>query len=251
MRLSSLWPALGVLLAPALASAADDLSSGGLAPPPAIETAQPEAYDATATERELEQADRRDAGRGLEFVWFNAEGGIQYLGLETLRANELLDAETVTTTQVGPLFGVGAGVRLIVFTLGGRFRFSNFEEWQLWTLDAEVGMRIPLGSLEPYFSLAGGYASLGAFSANRALDASDVAVRGFNLRGAFGIDYYIGNAFSIGGNLSGDVLFLSRGGLDESDFEVEQDDLKSEVYAQDGSGIGAGVTFTAVAGLHF
>jgi hypothetical protein len=65
---------LGVLFAPALASAADDLSSGGLAPPPPIETTEPRPYDAAATERELEQADRRDAGRGLEFVWFNAEG---------------------------------------------------------------------------------------------------------------------------------------------------------------------------------
>jgi hypothetical protein len=251
MRLSSLWAGLGVLLAPALASAADDLSSGGLAPPPAIEAADPDAYDATATERELEQADRRDAGRGLEFVWFNAEGGVQYLGLETFRANELVDADSVSTTQVGPIVGVGAGVRLIVFTLGGRFRFSDFEEWRLWTLDAEFGMRIPLGSLEPYFTLAGGYAALGSFGENRALDDSDVAIRGFNLRAAVGLDYYIGNAFSIGGNLSGDVLFLSRGGLDASDFELDDEDLNSEVYAQDGSGIGAGVTFTAVAGLHF
>lgn len=251
MRPSSLWPGLCVLLAPALAAAADDLSSGGLAPPPAIEATQPESYDATATERELEQADRRDAGRGLEFVWFNAEGGVQYLGLETLRGNELVDARTVSTTQVGPVVGVGAGVRLIVFTFGGRFRLADFEEWRLWTLDAEAGMRIPLGSLEPYFTLAGGYASLGSFAEHRALDDSDVQIRGFNLRAAAGLDYYIGNAFSIGANLSGDVLFLSRGALDESDFPADGEGSLSEVYAEDGSGIGAGVTFTAVAGLHF
>jgi hypothetical protein len=251
MSLWSCLPALGILFAPAIASAADDLSSGGLAPPPPIETKQPQPYDSTATERELEQADRRDAGRGLEFVWFNAEGGVQYLGLQTLRANRLVDADTVATTQVGPLFGVGAGVRLIVFTLGGRFRLGKFEEWQVWTLDAEIGMRIPLGSLEPYFTFAGGYASLGSFAANDALDNSDVSVRGFNLRGAFGVDYYIGNAFSVGGNLSGDVLFLARGGLDAADFEANDEDLDSEVYARDGSGIGAGVTFTAVAGVHF
>jgi hypothetical protein len=163
----------------------------------------------------------------------------------------LLDADSVATTQFGPVFGAGAGVRLIVFTLGGRFRFGSFEEWQLWTLDAEFGMRIPLGSLEPYFTLAGGYAALGSFGANDTLDSSDVSVRGFNLRGAVGLDYYIGNAFSIGGNLSGDVLFLARGGLDAADLPENDEELDSELYARDGSGIGAGVTFTAVAGVHF
>jgi hypothetical protein len=245
---------LSVLLAPALAQAQDDMSSGGLAPPPAIEGAEP--YDASATERELDQADRKDAGRGLEFLWVNAEVGVQHLGLQTFKANDLVDAEIVSTTQTGPLFGAGLGVRLIFITLGGRFRLGSFEEWQVWTLDAEVGVRIPLGALEPYFVLAGGYASLGSFDgANVAGADDDVAIRGFNLRGGVGLDYYIGNTFSIGGNVSGDFMFLSRTGLDFDDVEGEpngeEQATRQQIYAQDGSGIGGGVTVTLVAGLHF
>ena len=247
MRSGLCWPLLAVLLAPAAAFAQDDLSSGGLAPPPAIEGAEP--YDASATEAELDQADRKDSGRGLEFFWANVEGGVQHLGLQTFKSNDLVDGELISTTQTGPLFGAGMGVRLIFITLGGRFRLGSFEEWQLWTLDAEVGFRVPLGPLEPYFSVAGGYASLGSFELDGALENEGVDARGFNLRGAVGLDYYIGNTLSLGGNLSGDLLFLSRSGVDAGD--IEDEDTASAVYASDGSGIGAGVTLTLVAGLHF
>lgn len=246
-----LGPLLVLVTPPAFGQ--DDLSSGGLAPPPAIEGEGAEPYDASATERELEQAEREDSGRGLEFVWLNAEGGIQHLGLQTFRANELVDPRLVSTTQTGPLFGAGAGVRLIFLTLGGRFRLGSFEEWQLWTLNAEVGFRIPLGPLEPYFVFAGGYAKLGSFEPGNALAGNDgVNVRGLNLRGGVGLDYYIGNTFSVGGNLSGDLLFLSRPGveLDIPD-EADEEQARAELYERDGSGIGAAVTLTLVAGLHF
>ena len=252
MRSGLCWPLLSTLLAPAIAHAQDDLSSGGLAPPPAIEEAKP--YDASTTEAELDQADRKDAGRGLEFFWANVEGGVQHLGLQTFKANDLVDAEILATTQTGPLFGVGMGVRLIFLTLGARFRLGSFEDWQLWTLNAELGFRIPLGALEPYFVFAGGYASLGKFDGGNTFNSDDVRVRGFNLRGGVGLDYYLANNFSIGGNLSGDFLFLSRPGVDITEVPDEEstpEEARAQLYAQDGSGIGGGVTFTLVAGLHF
>jgi hypothetical protein len=48
--------------------------------------------------------------------------------------------------------------------------------------------------------------------------------------------------FSVGVNVSGDVLFLFRSG---------EGVPTSYVYSKDGSSIGAGVTATAVGGLHF
>jgi hypothetical protein len=247
MRLGRSWPITAILFVPALARAQDDLSSGGLAPPPAIEPPAP--VSASATEAELDQADKQDAGRGLEFFWFNVEGGAQYLGLQTFRANDLVDADVVSTNEVGPLFGAGVGVRLIVFTLGARFRLGSFQAWQLWTLNAELGMKIPLGAFEPYFVFGGGYASLGKFEGD-ALGDAGVSVRGFNVRGGFGLDYYVADTFSIGGNLSGDLLFLTRPKVDASKLEGE-DGLEAEIYARDGSGIGAAGTLTVVAGLHF
>jgi hypothetical protein len=136
----------------------------------------------------------------------------------------------------------------LVFTAGVRFRLGSFSEWQLWTLNAEGGLRIPIGSLEPYFTVGGGYASLGSFS-TKAPASSKADVKGFNARLSAGLDYYVSNTFSVGGNLSGDVLFLSRSKVDGAAASTSGNE--AAVYAKDGSSIGAGATLTAVVGLHF
>ena len=242
-----------LLLLPCTAFAQDNstMSSGGLAPPPAVEPT-PEPTAPTATEQELTRADKEDSGRGLEFVWLNAEAGFQHLGLETFHANKLVDANVVQSTQSGLLVGAGAGVRLIFLTGGVRFRLGNFSAWQLWTLDAELGLRIPLGALEPYFTFAGGYARMGSFSTSNVFSTNDITVRGFNLRAGFGLDYYFAKSFSLGANASGDVLFLSRPKVNQQPTGTDpRSQAAAQVYAQDGTSVGAGVTVTAVAGLHF
>ena len=118
---------------------------------------------------------------------------------------------------------------------------NQFSKAKLWTLGGEVGMHIPMGSLEPYFSVGGGYTS-GAFDGVEGVSAS-----GFNLRPLAGLDYYVSNTLSLGGTLSGDILFLNRPKVAVADLGA----LDPAIYGEDGSGIGAGVTFTAVVGLHF
>lgn len=258
----SLAPAFAVALASisALAQPAPGLSSGGLAPPPAVESAPVEAAP-SATEQELARADREDSGRGLEFVWLNAEAGVEHLGLQTFHANQLVDADLVESTQTGAVFGAGAGVRLIFLTAGARFRLASFSAWQLWTLNAEFGLRIPLGALEPYFTFGGGYASLGSFDSGSlgttlseaGIAKSDLSARGFNLRGGAGFDYYLGHTLSIGANLSGDLLFLSRSKVTTSTTPApgSQAQRLAAVYAQDGTSIGGALALTALLGLHF
>jgi hypothetical protein len=210
-----------------------------------VDSSQAKAPEAQASpEKELERADREDSGRGLEWVWVNAEIGGEHLGLQTLKANALVDPSVVKTTQTGLVYGAGLGVRLLVFTAGVRFRLGSFSDWQLWTLGAEGGLRIPLGSLEPYFTVGAGYASLGSFSTS-APAASKADAKGFNARLGAGIDYYLSSTFSLGANLSGDLLFLSRSGKASASGE------EAAVYGKDGSSIGAGATLTAVVGLHF
>jgi hypothetical protein len=232
------------------------LEAGGLAPPTGS-TGTSDPYGAsTPTEQELERAEREDAGRGLEFFWINGEIGFEHLGLQTFKANNLVDAAVVDTTQTGLLFGGGLGVRLVFLTLGARFRLGTFSEWQLWTLNGELGIRIPLGSLEPYFTLGAGYASIGAFDTANVgadLNSAGVDITGFDIRGGFGIDYYLSDAFSLGANLTGDLLFLTRPGVDPTKFQgtATGGQAAAQVYAADGSSIGSGVTLTAVVGLHF
>lgn len=241
----------------ALAQYGQQPSGGGLSslPPMQRDPAQP----GSVTEAQLQKGDREDSGRGLEFVWLNGEVGMQHLGLQTFKANDIVDANVVKTTQTGPVYGVGAGVRLVFLTVGARFRLANFDQYQLWTLAGELGIRIPLGDLEPYFTLGGGYAKLGSFDANQlsssGIDAGAVDITGYTIRGGFGIDYYLSSAFSLGVNLTGDVVGLTRPGVDPRKISTggtgSSAQASAEVYAADGSSVGVGGTLTAVAGLHF
>lgn len=266
--------ALAVLTAPAVASAQawgqpaqpqqqswgnpppsqppnNGMNAGGLAPPSSNPGDPNAAY--SGTEQELAKADKEDSGRGLEFFWLNAEVGGEHLGLQTFKANNLVDAGTVKTSQTGLLYGAGLGVRLVFITLGARFRLGQFTEWDLWTLNAELGIHIPLGAVEPYFTLGGGYASMGSFDSGNlggSLRSEDVDIKGYDIRGGFGLDVYVSDTVSIGGNLTGEMLVLSRPGVDPSRLQGGTPD-QQEVYKADGSSIGAAVALTGVVGLHF
>lgn len=221
------------------------LEAGGLTPPSATE----EDPQSVHTERELERAEREDSGRGLEFIWLNAEFGFEHLGLETFSADNL---GLVQTSQTGLVYGAGLGLRLVFITAGVRFRVGSFDAWQLWTLDAEVGLRIPIGQLEPYLLIGGGYASLGSFGSDNiggGLNSDNVDVTGYNIRFGGGLDYYVTPVFSVGASLTGDLLGLSRPGVDLTD--VQDAASEEEALAADGSGLGFGVTGSLVLGLHF
>jgi len=220
-----------------------NLQAGGLKPPPAVE-ANPAGASPSQTEATLDRADKEDSGRGLEFVWLNAELGPEYLGLQTLKAKSLLAGSPLHTKDLGMTYGAGLGVRLLFFTLGARFRFGNFPDWQTWTLNAEGGMHIPIGRVEPYVTFGGGYASLAAYNKDKLNGESLPAAHGFNVRAGAGVDWYLTNTFSVGGNLTGEMLYLSRAGTSAGDSSLPGS-LPS------GSGIGLGATLSAVLGLHF
>ena len=237
------------------------LQAGGLSPPSSGGAPPPSNQPPTATEQQLQKADREDSGRGLEFFWLNGEVGFTHLGLQTFKANDLVDAGVTKTNDSGLTYGGGLGLRLVFITLGGRFRLANLSEYQLWTLNAELGIRIPLGDLEPYFTFGGGYASMGSFGSGNlgsGLNSSDVDITGYNIRGGFGIDYYVTPVFSIGANLTGEMMGLTRPGVDPSKIQGSASggtgsaaEAESSVYAADGSSIGAAVTIAGVVGLHF
>src|SRR6185436_11034082 len=96
-----------------------------------------------------------------EVAYLTPEVGVEYVGLESLHLTRELFPSQVHSADVGPVVGVGAGVRLLFVTLGPRFRFGHFRDWDLWTLDAEVGFKAPLGAVEPFIGLGAGYARVG------------------------------------------------------------------------------------------
>jgi len=232
------------------------LQAGGLAPPPAVESAPPPGQappgSATpaSTEADLARADREDSGRGLEFVWLNAEVGVMHLGLGTLSNKKLVDPN-VDTTDTGVVVGGGAGVRLVFLTLGARFRYAPLPHIKLWTLGAEAGLHAPFGSLELYGALGLGYASVKLPGTPLYPLLSSVGdAKGFDARLGGGLDYYLTNMFSLGANVSGELLFLSRStGMAVSDGTNAA--VFNATYSGDGSSVAGAVTATAVFGLHF
>lgn len=249
------------------APSSSGLQAGGLAPPGVGSSSTSAAYDpnAASPQQTLQEADQKDSGRGLEFVWLNAEAGYEIVGLQTFSKNNLVDAGFTKTSQQGFLFGVGVGVRLIFLTIGPRFRMGTFSDWQLWTADLEAGLHLPIGRIEPYFTIGGGYASIGSLdvkNTNYKLQGEGVKIHGWNARLGFGMDVYVTNVVTIGANLTGDALFLKRpttqpptvpcaipGNCTAQEQQAQQ--TLDTIYKNDGTSIGAGMTATAVVGLHF
>jgi hypothetical protein len=225
------------------------LQSGGLTPPP---SSAPSAGEAE-TYRQLDRAEHEDAGRGLEFVWFQAESGYEYLSLDGLHGNALVDAGVIGDGGSALLLGVGGGVRLIFLTVGARFRMARQSAWDLWTLNGEVGLHLPMGDLEPSFTLSAGYASLGAFQPGHAppgFDPDRIDINGFDTRLGAALDWYLNPLLSLGLQSNLELLVLSRSKAPQAGLGTDVADL-ANLYARDGSGIGFAVSISAAAGLHF
>jgi hypothetical protein len=224
------------------------LEAGGLRPP--TSSMPSSARSESETIEQLERAEREDAGRGLEFFWVDVEGGYEYASLRAFRSDALLGAGAVEDSGSGLALGVGAGVRVIFLTFGGRLRLMRASAWDLWTLDAEVGLHLPIGALEPSFTFAAGYAWLGAPNAEGTpgFDAGAVDVSGVNARLGANLDYYVNPLLSFGARASFEALALWRAGAAQPAAVPAE---VAESYAQDGDGIGFGVTLGATAGLHF
>jgi len=223
------------------APAPGGMQAGGLVPPsPQSGPPAPQPTGPTQTQKQLEQADTEDSGRGLEFVYFGVEGGFQHIALQNIHASGDLVPSPVRTNDVGSLLGATIGIRLLFLTLGPRFRFAHFHDWDLWSLNLDAGWRIPLGNLEPYGMLSGGYSRLGRSADGVLGSGNDVSVKGFNVRLGGGVDYFITSVLSVGCLVTVELLGLSRGAVGQTGF-----------YAADSSALGIGFAGSAVAGLHF
>jgi hypothetical protein len=197
--------------------------------------------EATTVEVEPRPARSMADSRLTEIVYLNVETGAEYVGLESLHLSEELIPSTARTWGIGPAFGVGAGVRFVFIELGPRFRYATLPDFDLWSLGGELGLRVPLGPFEPWLSLGAGFAKVGRLRDRR------VRVSGYDVRLGLGLDYYFSKNWSLGAAASGEVLGLTRPGvnLNESSGSVSDDVLKL-----DGSSVGLAVMGGLVFGAH-
>lgn len=235
-------------------------SAQSLTPPPPMEAEKEEPE--SSTEKELDDAQKKDSKRGLEWLYVDVNGGWQIVGLRTFNLDEEnFTGGFIATESQGFVMGAGVGVRLIFVTLGARARVGLFEAWDLFSVGGELGLRLPLGNLEPNFNLGAGYTALGSFQSSlksgavtNALDNTDIS--GFYVRAGAGLDYYITPTFSIGAVASFEVLGLKRPALNASRLselkaDPSVDKAKADILALEGTSYGAGGTAMAVLGLHF
>src|SRR5579883_1731724 len=104
--------------------------------------------------------DSQDSGLGLEWVYLNADAGVGYVNMTSFSASTL---GLVSQSGAGPAFGVGAGVRLLFFTMGARARDELISGLgSLWLLNLEAAFHMRIWHIDPYFGVRGGYTFVGS-----------------------------------------------------------------------------------------
>jgi len=174
------------------------------------------------------------------FFYATAGAGVSYLTLATVNSSALALGNA---GGVGEFFDVGIGARLVVFTIGPRLRYHKLGNLDLWQLNGEVALHVPVRKWDGYVGLHAGYSFVGRLTRAAYSDASsstpseDLRVRGFDTGLQFGLSYYFSRFFSVGGDLSGEVLFVRRPALATT---------TDPTFGAAGGGVGLGAT----AGLH-
>jgi hypothetical protein len=233
-----------------------------LAPPPPMDpNAQNNPNGQGDTKQKLEAADKADNGRGFELIYVNGDIGASYINMTSFSSSADKTSFGFQTTQsAGPGFQLAAGVRLVFLTLGVRARLNQLSAFSLWQLNAEVGLKSTMGSLDLFGGVHGGYDFLG--SLDKASLSSDtdtqqssgnVTVRGWNAGLDAGLDYYLVPMFSLGFVASADFLQLNRppistAGLDPTVAAKIQADPN---YSKSGQSDGFGLMGAVRLGLHF
>ena len=176
------------------------------------------------------------AGPGSDILWFGAELGLSVVDLKMISYDQLLPRE-VDVRENGLGFGAVAGLRLKILSVGLHLAVGQFSEFDVWAINLDGQLRIPLGFVEPYLRLGIGYAFLGSFQGT---DLDGVTVNGWDAQLGFGIDLYPVTFFSIGAGADFTILNLSR-----------TDSITSVDLLQDGAAVGVAVWLQAKAALHF
>lgn len=247
------------------------MNAGGLTPPvpsaPPQSTGGPTYGDpsglgspppASTTDDDLDRAKEEDAGRGLTWLWVEVGGGFEHVGLQTFNIDEAaFNAGFIETSASGAVIDGGLGARLLFFTLGVRGRLGFFAPWELARIGGEIGVRVPIGRIEPRVDAGFGYAALTGVSSTSGA-AIDAAINGFYGRLGAGLDVYPLKWLAVGGGVSWEVLALTRPGLSLAEIagieeQVEDDPAGAgaTALAAEGSGYGSSIAITARVGAHF
>lgn len=214
----------------------------------------------TTTAR-LDEAEREDSKRKFEVFWIDAHLGGSYIDMRQLSDSDL---RIEKASAGGPAFSLGAGARFLVLVVGARARYNALSSFNMWQLNGEVGLKLPISAIDFLIGVHGGYSFVGslgdaalATNTNVPTAADQVKVRGFNAGLDVGLDYYVSPTFSVGVGALGDFLFLNRPPVDKPEgFDRLPADQQAAIdndpiYQRSGSSAGFQAAGFLRLGLHF
>jgi hypothetical protein len=225
------------------------------APGPYAPTTEPYApttgtYTSQPTYTTRSTDESKDSGLGLEWIWLNADVGVDYTSMDSLNSSNL---QLQKTSSAGPALALAAGIRLLFFTAGVRVRDLQLTDFSLWEVNGEAAFHIRIGHVDPYFGVRGGYAFVGTLNSDNVQNgASNLTVHGFNAGLMFGFDYYFNHVISIGLDGNPEFLFLQRPPVTLPPGALALlTPQQQTAYEQSGSSVGFGFAGTAHLGVHF
>lgn len=124
----------------------------------------------------------------------------------------------IPSTSHGIAPSVALGVRLWFLSLAARGEVAFFNgskraaydsQFQMFNLDLELAFRAPLGRLEPYVLLGGGYSGVGSLSAQVDGQKRHASTHGGNIRTGLGLDVFVGRFGMFGVRATLDGVFMS------------------------------------------
>ena len=181
-----------------------------LTPPPLLTTtsAPPDRDDDLTTRRERRL---RDIEPRKRLFWIDASTGAAYLRARRLN----IEHGIVQSNTLATAFRVGAGLRVEFFTLGVFLTHARFSDAPLSTGGMELGLRVPLGRIEPFLRALVGYAWEGATKPNQA------EISGFALGGSLGLACFLQRHLSMELSFDGSIIAVAAHSIDLSDADQE------------------------------
>lgn len=218
----------------------------------------------------IDRAPREDDSHVRKPFWIDGGLGWQRLDLTTFYVQRVsgstaLTADLAPRIVSGPGANVGLGARFSLLTLGLRLGMTLFDAasspsvdgtLQLYSIDAELGVRMPIGRVEPYLVLGVGYSVLGGLGDAVSGLGKGLDIDGANGRIGLGLDYFANPYLSFGIRGTAEALFLARRGVSLRDLAAAQSvdtvgEAKARALEGGGSSVGTAFAITAGPGLHF
>jgi hypothetical protein len=205
--------------------------------------------------------------KAVEWFFIKPGFGYQRVWLRTFMAedSERLTAHVIPEDLSGPAPSLTVGTKLwfVAFGVTGRVaRLSGAAperettDLDLWSVDGEVAFRAPLGPLEPYVLLGGGYSTFGGMGDVVEGLGEGLDMNGANIRGGLGFDYYLTRELSLRFEGASDLLFLARPGVAARDLAEPKEvgtlnEAEERLLEADGSSAGIAFGVGAGLGVHF